>query len=80
MIKLICITNILNLRDIQIIRDSLRGGGEGTEKCHQITQGRGLAKVYRDIFLKTLNHAFSKEKASILENQNVTSHRTTVTK
>jgi len=43
---------------IQIIRDTLGGGGAG--KCHQMPQGGGrrLAKVSRDIFSKILNHIF----------------------
>ncbi len=33
------------------------GGGRGTGKCHQMTQGGGgLAKVSRDIFSKILSY------------------------
>jgi hypothetical protein len=71
---------------IQIIRDTLGGGGGGTEQCHQITQGggRGFADVSRDIFSKFLNYIktvfevkfpISEQKSIVfLKNENVTSH------
>jgi hypothetical protein len=47
------LTRARDVRAIQILRDTLEGGGE-TRPCHQITQGggRGSAKVLRDIFFQ----------------------------